>query len=84
MSKIVTLQSSTFCKNVLKSYPEYRVFWKTGSENCGSPERELDKKSVMFDTEIQQCFNWAAAIGVEVDEDKKEIHFNGYNCNNLY
>lgn len=84
MSKTVTLQSSTFCKNVLKSYPDYCVFWRSGFEYNSVKERELDRKSDTFDTEIQQCFNLVEATDVKVDEDKKEIHFNGYSCNDLY
>ena len=56
MSKIITLQSSTFCKNVLKSYPDYRVFWRSGFEYNSVKGRELDRKSDTFDTDISLTF----------------------------
>ena len=37
-----------------------------------------------FDDELQLCFNWACALDMVIDHDKKEIHINGFSENDMY
>lgn len=41
------------------------------------------KKCVTFKEYMLCEFGWAAAIDICVDNEKKELHFNGFSCNDL-
>ena len=85
------------CENVIAQYPDYRVFWRSGYAFRGAGESEDDKQPRVeydwryrakvlldFNQRMQRRYDWAAAIDIDIDHDKKEIHFNGFSCNDLY
>lgn len=89
------LVSSKFCKDLLKEYPDYKVFRQCGYSFKGAAEYEDDKQPkkefvyqegksrvLTFEERMDRFFKWATAINVTVD--KKEIHFNGFSENDLY
>lgn len=87
MEKYSLVGSST-CKETLSKYPDYKVFWRSGYAYRGAVEVE-DDKSIddyldSFEERMQRRYNWAAAIDITVDHEKKEIHFNGFSENDLY
>ena len=91
------LVGSAKCKEVLEANPDYKVFWQAGYGYKGATESEDDKqpkseylywegrsRETTFEERMQRRYNWAAAIDIKVDHDKKEIHFNGFSANDLY
>lgn len=85
---IYTLTGSLTCDKVLKGHPDYKVFWRSGYAYRGAVEVEDDKSidvySNTFEERMQRRYNWAAAIDITVDHEKKEIHLNGFSENDLY
>lgn len=90
-----TLTGSDTCKRILGKHPDYRVFWRSGFAYRGAGESEDDKsirkdfapggmKMMTFEERMQRRYDWAAAIDIEVNHEKKEIHFNGFSSNDLY
>ena len=91
------LVGSSKCREILATYPNYKVFIRSGFAWKGASEHEDDKppheeyvwqerrKRVMdFEERMRRLYNWAAAIDIEVDNDKQEIHFNAFSPNDLY
>lgn len=91
------LTGKATCERVLKENPTYKVFWQSGYSFKGATESEDDKqlkkqfvyqeartRVLTFKERMQRRYDWAAAIDVIVDHEKKEIHFNGFSCNDLY
>lgn len=39
---------------------------------------------VTFEEAMQRKYDWSAAIDIDVDHEKKELHFNGFSENDLY
>lgn len=39
---------------------------------------------VTFEEVMQRKYDWAAAIDIDVDHDKRELHFNGFSENDMY
>lgn len=39
---------------------------------------------VAFEEAMQYKYDWSAAIDIDVDHEKKELHFNGFSENDLY
>ena len=72
------------CKEILSSNPTYRVFWRSGYAYRGAGEREVFRTDSNFTEEMQRKYNWAAAIDIEVDHYKKEIHMNGFSENDMW
>lgn len=85
------------CKRVLAENPDYRVFWQSGFGWKGAKEHEDDKlphkqfvyqearsRELTFEERMQRRYDWAAAIDVYVNHEVREIHFNGFSCNDLY
>ena len=85
------------CRKVLAENPDYRVFWRAGYAWKGASENEDNKqpqvqyvyqemrsRELTFEERMRRRYDWAAAIDVEVYHDKREIHFNGFSCNDLY
>lgn len=74
------------CKEVLAANPTYKVFWRSGFAYRGAGEREVMREGERkiyrpggwamgtFEDEMRGCYNWSAAIDIDVDHDKKEIH----------
>lgn len=96
MKQSFNLVGGDTCKKMLAEYPDYKVFWRAGFGWKGAAEVEDDKQPheefvfeerrkriVSFEGRMQRRFDWAAAIDIEVDHDKKEIHFNGFSCNDM-
>lgn len=94
---IYTLTDSFTCDKVLKENPDYKVFWRSGYAYRGASEREIlrlpldncpekikELRIYLFNNNMQKLYDWAAAIDITVDHDKKEIHFNGFSENDLY
>ena len=98
MTQKFNLISGKQCKELLSRTPsDYKVFWRAGFGWKGAGEVEDDrlpheeyvwqerrKRVLSFDERMQRRFDWAAAIDVEIDYDKKEIHFNGFSANDMY
>lgn len=97
MKEKFKLQGSSKCRELLKKYPDYRVFWQSGFSFKGAEELEDDKQEKMFyrpnhlapvittfEERMQDRYDWAAAIDITVDHDLKELHFNGFSSNDLY
>ena len=40
--------------------------------------------SAIFEDEMQRKYNWSAAIDIEIDHEKKEIHMNGFSENDMW
>ena len=90
------LTRSKNCKKAIATYPNYRVFWRSGFAYKGAGEREIKREGQRnilcpggfflgtFDDELQLCFNWACALDMVIDHDKKEIHINGFSENDMY
>lgn len=83
-----TLTGCRTCNKVLEEHPDYKVFWRSGYAYRGAAEVE-DDKSIdsyldTFEERMQRRYNWAAAIDITVDHEKKEIHLNGFSENDLY
>lgn len=85
------------CDEVLTKYPDYRVFWRAGFAFRGAKEIEDNKQPSevnardfqgrvfqTFANRMNERYNWAAAIDIDIDHDKKEIHLNGFSENDLY
>lgn len=85
------------CKEVLAKYPNYKVFWRSGFAYRGASESEDNKqpkkeyiyqegrsKETTFEERMQRRYNWSAAIDIDIDHEKKEIHFNGFGENDMY
>lgn len=84
------------CKEVLAAYPTYRVFWRSGFEYRGAGEHEIKREGERkifqpggwtigtFEEEMQRKYNWSAAIDIEIDHEKKEIHMNGFSENEMW
>ena len=97
MEENYELVGSSKCKEVLAAHPDYKVFWRAGFGWKGAAEAEDDKqpkveylywdgrsRETSFEERMQRRYNWAAAIDITVNNDKKEIHFNGFSANDLY
>ena len=90
------LVGSKKCKEVLAANQTYKVFWRSGFAYHGAGEREImrdGKRKIYcpggwtmgtFEDEMQREYNWSAAIDIEVDHDKKEIHMNGFSENDMW
>ena len=90
------LTRSKNCKKAIATYSNYRVFWRSGFAYRGAGEREIKREGQRtilcpggfflgtFDDELQLCFNWACALDMVIDHDKKEIHINGFSENDMY
>lgn len=90
------LTRSKNCKKAIATYPNYRVFWRSGFAYRGAGEREIKREGQRkilcpggfflgtFDDELQLCFDWACTQSMVIDHDKKEIHINGYSENDMY
>ena len=85
------------CQEVLANYPDYKVFWRSGFAYRGASESEDDKqpqdtylyeegrtRETTFEERMQRRYNWSAVIDIKIDEEKKEIHFNGFSENDMY
>lgn len=84
------------CKEVLAAYPTYRVFWRSGFEYRGAGEHEINREGERiifqpggltmgtFEDEMQRKYNWSAAIDIEINHEKKEIHMNGFSENDMW
>lgn len=85
---IFTLRSHPTCNKVLKEYPDYKVFWRSGYAYRGAAEVEddksIDKYLSTFEERMQRRYYWTAAIDITIDHEKKEIHLNGFSENDLY
>lgn len=91
-----SLVGSKKCKEVLAAYPTYRVFWRSGFEYRGAGEHEIKRegerkifqpggwKMGTFEEEMKRKYNWSAAIDIEIDHEKKEIHMNGFSENDMW
>lgn len=91
------LVGSKSCKEVLAKYPNYKVFWRSGFAYRGAFESEDDKqpkkeyiyqerrsRETTFEERMQRRYNWSAAIDIDIDHEKREIHFNGFSANDMY
>ena len=91
------LVGSKTCKEVLTKYPNYKVFWRSGFAYRGASENEDNKqlkkeyiyqegrsRETTFEERMQKRYNWSAAIDIDIDHEKKEIHFNGFSENDMY
>lgn len=91
------LEGSKTCKEVLAKYPNYKVFWRSGFAYRGTSESEDNKqlkkeyiyqegksRETTFEERMQRRYNWSAAIDIDIDHEKKEIHFNGFSENDMY
>ena len=78
-----TLASSITCNKVLEEHPDYKVFWRSGYAYRGASEVRVDNQ-IDFSKKLLNYLDWAAAIDITVDHEKKEIHFNGFSENDLY
>lgn len=91
------LVGSKTCKEVLTKYSNYKVFWRSGFAYRGASESEDNKqpkkeyiyregrsKETTFEERMQRRYNWSAAIDIDIDHEKKEIHFNGFSENDMY
>ena len=91
------LVGSKTCKEVLAKYPNYKVFWRSGFAYRGASEsednkqvkeeyiwQERRKRETTFEERMQRRYNWSAAIDINIDHEKKEIHFNGFSENDMY
>ena len=85
------------CEELLKKHPDYRVFWRSGFAFRGAGESEDDKlpkkeyvwqemrsRELTFEERMQRRYDWSAAIDIDVDHDKKELHMNGFSVNDMY
>lgn len=84
------------CKEVLAENPTYRVFWRSGFAYRGARECEINREGERkifqpggwrmgtFEDEMQRKYNWSAAIDIEIDHEKKEIHMNGFSENDMW
>lgn len=84
------------CKEVLAANPDYKVFWRSGFAFRGAGEREIQREGLRkiyrpggcymgtFEDEMRQHYSWSAAIDIEIDHDKKEIHMNGFSENDMW
>lgn len=84
------------CNEVLAAHPDYKVFRRSGFAYRGAGEREINReglrklyypggsKMATFEEEMKQFYSWAAAIDIDVDHDKKEIHINGFSENDMW
>lgn len=90
-----SLSGSKKCKELLKQYPDYKVFWRSGFAYRGASDKELDRNgtfkrfyphndTITFEELMERNYNWAAAIDIDVLHDSKELHFNGFSANDLY
>lgn len=85
------------CKEVLVKYPNYRVFWRMGFAYRGAREVCDDKQPkeeyiwqegrsrvLTFEERMQRRYDFSAAIDIDIDHNKQEIHFNGFSENDMY
>lgn len=84
------------CEELLAKYPDYKVFWRSGFTYRGAREREIKRYGLRnvhlpgriirmtFEREMKRHFIWSAAIDIDVDHEKKELHFNGFSENDMY
>lgn len=79
-----SLVGSKKCKEVLAAYPTYRVFWRSGFEYRGAGEMEMNRYAENFAQLMERKYNWSAAIDIEIDHEKKEIHMNGFSENDMW
>ena len=82
MEKYSLVGSST-CEETLSKYPDYKVFWRSGYAYRGASEVRVDNQ-IDFSKKLLNYLDWAAAIDITVDHEKKEIHLNGFSVNDLY
>lgn len=91
------LVGSKTCKEVLAKYPDYKVFWRAGFAYRGAGEsyddkqpkkeyvfQEMQSKVLSFEERMQRRYDWSAAIDIDIDHNKQEIHFNGFSENDMY
>lgn len=85
------------CERVLNENPDYKVFWRAGYAFRGATE-SVDNKDpheqyvweynslmlLTFSDRMELRYKWAAALDIEIDHNKKEIHINGFSENDLY
>ena len=92
-----SLVGSGKCKEVLAAHPDYKVFWRAGFAYRGAEEVEDDKQTrkeyvfqerttrdTTFEERMQRRYDWSAAIDIKVDNEKKEIHFNGFSEHDMF
>lgn len=92
-----SLVGKSTCERVLSEYPNYKFFWRAGYAFRGACESFDDKEPreeyvwqyrermlLTFADRMERRYDWAAAIDIDIDHDKKEIHFNGFSANDLY
>ena len=84
------------CREVLATNPSYRVFWRSGFAYRRAGEYEINREGERkilqpggwrmgtFEDEMQRKYNWSAAIDIEIDHEKKEIHMNGFSENDMW
>lgn len=84
------------CKEVLAANPDYKVFWRSGFAFRGAGEGEVKREGLRkiyrpggwymgtFEDQMKQKYSWSAAIDIEIDHDKKEIHMNGFSENDMW
>ena len=41
-------------------------------------------RNATFEEIMQSHYDWAAAIDIDVDHDKRELHFNGFSENDMF
>lgn len=91
------LVGSETCKEVLNKYPNYKVFWRSGFAYRGAGEiyddkqpkeeyiyQERQSRVLTFEERMQRRYDWSAAIDIDIDYSKQEIHFNGFSENDMY
>lgn len=84
------------CIKVIRQYPDYKFFWMMGFEWKGKKEREDDKSTFgyyvkrvwkensSFEERMDTRFDGMCVADIDMDHDKKEIHMNGFTCNDMY
>lgn len=93
----LSLVGAKECRKAINDNPSYKVFKRSGFAYRGAKEQEDDKQPrkefvsqemrsrvLTFEERMERFYNWAAAIDIEIDHDKKEIHINGFSENDMW
>ena len=69
-------------EEILKTYPDYEVFWMSGLWN--KKYHQVDRYSDDFDKTKKQWYEYASVFDIDINHESKGIYVNGLSSNDLW
>lgn len=91
----IELTGSNTVREVLNTYPDYKLFIRKGYAYRGAREVLEDKETKMtacpggfrvmsFEERMKRMYDFYVAFDIDIDTDKQELHINAFSENDMY